>query len=245
MGCETLAFAGKGDVYIGKYGQKLVKAGNVGPLEIEVSSDEKTMMDYTDTGGGYTDVIERITGVKGNGTFFNFSKENLAIALRGTASAIASGSVVDEVKIATVFDGLIELDKIPVVNSIVVKDSTGATTYVLGVDYLVDRLGIILIEGVTIAADDVLKISYDSLAFDNVEALTAGNAVYTVLVSGVNEANDDSPVSVLFHKVKFSPASKLGIITDDFASLEMSFKVLCDNTITAAGKSKFFRINKV
>lgn len=92
----------------------------------------------------------------------------LAYALNGITAAYSqsSGSIVDEAVTAPATFG----DWAPLahrhVSAVVVKDSTGTTTYVAGTDYVVDATAgfIRIVQGGAIAASAPLKVSYSAAA---------------------------------------------------------------------------------
>ncbi len=56
----------------------------------------------------------------------------------------------------------------------------------------------------------------------------------------MNEARSSKPVSVTLHRVKFAPVAALGLISDEFAGLEVSAEVLSDSLQTTG--SKYFDV---
>ena len=99
-------------------------------------------------------------------TLEEFNQDNIEMIFLGEKTTVSqtSGSVADEEHTVKEFDAYYKLDK-RYVSSVVVTDETGVTTYTEDDDYTVDaRIGRVFIkEGGSggIAADDVLKISYD------------------------------------------------------------------------------------
>lgn len=70
--------------------------GNVVTLETSVSTDSKSRINYQAAGGGELDKQERISGVSLKITGDDFKPALLALALRGSSSLLASGSVSNE-----------------------------------------------------------------------------------------------------------------------------------------------------
>lgn len=78
-----------------------------------------------------------------------------------------------------------------------------------------------------------------------IEALVTGAQEFTMTFEGMNEANTGQEVNVTIHRVKIGATSDLGLIGDDFASLEVTGEVLLDSSITTEGLSQFFKIEIV
>jgi hypothetical protein len=104
----------------------------------------------------------------------------LAYALNGVVAAYtqSSGSVVDEVVAGKALGDWVPLASIHV-STVVVKDSTGVTTYTAGTDYQVDaNPGLIRpLSGGAITSNESLKVSYS-------KAAVAGNDVQGSVVTG-------------------------------------------------------------
>ena len=139
--------------------------------------------------------------------------------------------------------GLIRLAH-PNPTAVTVTSSPSGTTYVANVDYEVRKEGVLILDGAIADAAPVL-IDYTYGAYSVVEALTAGSLIYELSFGGLNEANNNSPVVLDVFKLKVSAAKTLSFIGDDFASLEVTGKVLMDATKTGAGISKYFRVQMV
>ncbi|MBF0213051.1 MAG: hypothetical protein HQM00_05725 [Magnetococcales bacterium] len=90
------SFIGEGIVYLGLVSGGLIRdVGQVSGIKLSISSDEKKLQNYRG-GGGTADTASRIKEVVAEFEFRSFSPENLAIALRGEVSDLASGSVSDQ-----------------------------------------------------------------------------------------------------------------------------------------------------
>ena len=60
--------------------------------------DEQREQDYTRLGGGAANIVRRLKSVKADITLLSFIAANLALAVAGSVTAVASGTVTDEVK---------------------------------------------------------------------------------------------------------------------------------------------------
>lgn len=123
----------------------------------------------------------------------------------------------------------------------VVWADRGVFAAVADTDFQVKPEGILILGG-SIPDGAPIKVSYSYAAYSAVEALTAGGQIYELSFGGLNEANSNSPVILDIYRLRISAASALGFISDDFASLEVTGKVLMDSTKTGTGVSKYFRV---
>lgn len=78
-----------------------------------------------------------------------------------------------------------------------------------------------------------------------IEALTTGAQEFKMEFKGMNEANTGQEVNVTVHRVKIGATDSLGLIGDEFASLEVSGEVMLDTSISTPGKSQFFKVEIV
>ena len=239
-----LSYIGKGKVYLGPYGGggALVSVGNCSRLELSIDEEKKELLDFTSAGGGKANVVSRITGVTVGMTLHDISGDNLAKALRGTSTAVASASVVDESHTAYI-GGLVAFNSLPDPSQpVVVTDSSGATTYTEGTDYVRTRTGIEILSGGSITDGQTILVDYTKAAASVVEALVNAGAEFVLVFDGLNEAQSGKAVSVRVHRLKFSPAQGLGFIGDEFAGLEISGEALKDESITTPGLSQYVQI---
>lgn len=230
-----------GQVYLRAAGSAapLQPIGNVSVLSLEIAEDEKTLTDYTQPGGGQWASVSRVTGVNASMTLHDLDPVNLARQVYGSTSDTASGSQTDEAHVAYQ-GGLIRLAH-PSPTAVTVTSDPSGTTYTPGEDYEVRKEGIFILDGL-IDDGDPLLISYSYAAYSAVEALTSGALIYELAFGGLNEADNNSPVVLDIYRLKVSAAKSLGFVGDDFASLEVTGKVLMDPTKTGAGLSKYFRV---
>lgn len=246
MTTTTQAFIGKGSIYLEEIGGNagLVPFGNCPEFTLTFAEDKKEMTDSEGAGGGTIATVSRISGVTGAISALSISKENLAIALRGLISTEAVTAVTDEV--ATCYLGsFVEFAKVPDTSTIVVKNSAGDVTYVAGTDYEVKSSGIVMLAGGDVTDAESITLSYTPKGAIVIESLATTQKEYRMVFDGLNEADSGNPVELACHKIKFSPAQALSLISDDFASLPLSFDVLKDETITGSTKSKYCRIRMV
>lgn len=128
-----------------------------------------------------------------------------------------------------------------VTDGTVVWTFQGAWAPVEGTDYEVRKEGLLILGGAILDGDGI-SLAYSYAAYSVVEALTTGSLIYELSFGGLNEADNNSPVILDIYKLKISAAKAIDFIGDDFASLEVTGKVLMDATKTGAGVSKYFRV---
>jgi len=216
-----------------------IAIGNVSELTLAISEEDKSLTDYTAPGGGQWAALSRITGIEATMKLHDLDPVNLARGLYGDASATVGGSITDESHTAYQ-GGLIRLTH-PNPTSVTVTSDPAGTTYTADTDYEVRPEGIFILEG-TIADDTDILISYTYAGYDVVEALTSGSGIYELSFGGLNEANSNSPVIVDIWRLQISATASLPFISDDFAALDVTGKVLQDSTKTGSGTSKYFRV---
>lgn len=220
----------------------LIQIGNVSKLSLAVAEDTKELLDYTSAGGGTQNKIIRIKSIDGSMTLHDISPDNLALALRGTSSAVTAAGVNNETR--TAYKGaLVPFDFIPDQSqTITVKNNAGDVTYVAGTDYVVKNAGILIIDAGAITNSSTIKVSYTKKASHTVEGLVSSGYDYRLVFNGLNEAQSAKPVSVTLYRVKFSPTAGLDFIGDDFGKLDLKCSVLQDTTVVGAGLSQYLKV---
>lgn len=239
------SFIGKGKIYIGPYDASgpLRPVGNCSKLELAIEQEEKSLLDFTQAGGGKANTLKRITAVKANMTLHDLDGANLAMAVYGSSTGVTTVTAIVDESHASVKKGttggfvaanrLINTTVAPVVK-------VGAVTKTAGTDYTVGVTGIFIPAGSSIVDNDTVLISYTPVAEDQVEALVNSGTEFKLHFDGLNEAQSGKAAAVILHRIKFSPTAGLGLISDDFVGLELSAEVLSD-TAQSTG-SKYFDI---
>lgn len=217
--------------------------GNVSALTISI---EVTEFEHKESCSGVRGIdltITQETNPTLTMTLESLSKENLALALFGTASAIAASAATDEVVTAKL-DLWVPLEFLDI-DTVVVQDVTDTTTYTLDTDYVLntDAGTIMALSTGTISEDDVLHIDYNYGAQEEIQALTTSSPASVALrFEGLNTANSDSPVVVNIHSVKAQPLAELALINDEIASMEVTAKILLD--ATKPDGEQYFEVKK-
>lgn len=240
---EDYSYLGVGKWHLREVGAAagLMEIGNVSISALNVTEDVKELKDYTAAGGGTYNEVRRVQSVELAITVHDLSASNLALALRGTASANSTSAVVDESHVAYV-GAFIPTNKPPA--SITSVKKSPATALTEGVDYEVVPGGINILEGGSppiVANGDTVLISYTPAASDVIEALTKSGKEYEVFFSGINEARSGKLATLHGYRWKPGPASSVGLIGDDYAGLELTGKLLKDSSKTGTGISQYFK----
>ena len=244
MAYQERSFIGRGVPYLGPYaGGKKRDVGNCSALTVGFEEEKVTQPNYRAGGGGVANSQSRVSAMTCSMTLVDFDEENLALATFGASSAVAAGAVTDESHTAYV-DGLVRFDNIPDPTTIVVTDGTGTTTYVEDTDYRVVGAGIVPISGGAITDASTILVDYDKVAGSVVQALVNSSQEYSLTLDGLNDAQSGKTVVVDLHRVKFSPASELGFITDEFGAIEVTGEVLADSNITGTGLSQYMKVEQ-
>jgi len=228
-------FSGQGEVSVapivsGKAGA-FRKVGNVPDFKpkFDISKKEKK-----ESGSGQRlTVATIITENKSSfdATFDDWSKENLALATNGTATAIAAGTVTNEPSPDNLVVGDIWALKRQKITALVIKDSattpaTVATSKYRIIDADYGTVEILDVTGLTLP----LTASYSAAAVDSVSFFTAPIAEVAVRFEGVNTADGMKKCLVELYRVALDPTKELGLITDDFEGIKMSGNLLVDIT---------------
>ncbi len=167
----------------------------------------------------------------------NMSDSNVSLFLSGTTGTVtqASGSVTDEV-ISVLPGRYYQLGLAPStpvgarkVSTVVVKDSTGTTTYVAGTDYMLDadrgRLQI-LATGTIVAGN--IKASYAKAAvtWEGIRSGSSGELLGALRIVSDNATGDKR--DFYMPRVSLVPSGELPVIAEgtDFASMQFDADIL-------------------
>lgn len=219
-------------------------AGNVTAATLGYETDSKTLRNARG-GGGNIAAAERVSNVNLTLTVSNFDPRNLAIAMQATVDTVVAASVVDEehdciANGLTTLDNLVDTSVLPVVkddgNTVIpALDTNGDPNWTVSVG------GIKWGQGIEAAANDGLniKVSYDKAAASIIQALTAVGAEFPVSMEGLND-NDGNTGLLQGYRWKPAPMDSLDLISEDFATFQMTGPLLAD-TSKGVGKSQFFQ----
>lgn len=245
-------FLGAGDLYISRYDPATAAFLEFdGPFEatkfaIKPNSDLKEM---TSRGRStYGQVIESVPlpqPADFSVTFGEVNRESLALALFGTASALAqgSGTVTDEVITMTAakMDRWLQLSKQNIADAGFVVTNSGATvTYVEGTDYVVNRrLGLVkpLSSGDIASTGDIkVDFGYSAISGTKIAGATQSQVRAKFKLDGINFA-DQLPVIVTVWEGVLTPDSEFDFLQDEFAEVALTGRLK-----TPTGKTEPFEV---
>lgn len=166
----------------------------------------------------------------------DWSKENLALAVRGRSNTVASGSVSgasSDVSPAAMVAGDIWALKHQKVSAVVITDSAGSpATLDVGDDYTVDlnfgTITIVNLTGFTLP----LKAAYSYAETSVVAFFTQPIPEVAVRFEGVNTADSNAKVLVEIYRVALDPTKELGLISDELGKFTLEGSALVDSTKT-------------
>lgn len=244
------AFRGFGKIKIAPYAsgasfgaRAFADVSNASAFAFSFSQQEENLPDYRDGSGGTDASFSRIDVVSGNIDLRHFTAENLALGVWGTTSMLAATAITGEAHKAHAgkfvpADRLIDLTVPPVIKK-------GATTLNTA-DYTVSTGGLTFADTFAtsglIDGDDI-TFDYTPQASVDVQALIGSAPVVSIFFEGVN-AVDEKDASARMWKCKLGVASNIGLITDTFGTLPITFTVLKDETVVGSGTSKFFALQQ-
>lgn len=226
-----------------------LRVGNVPELTLNI---EVTKFEHKESESGARLVdLSLVTEKKGTFEFTleNLILDNLAMGLWGDLAVVASGTVAtgspEDVKLDKFKAGALYALNHPKVSALVLKDSTGTTTYDAGDDYILDPANgtIEIVAGGAIAtatasAGVTLKAEYAYAEHARVDAFTKASAPERWLrFQGINTI-DDSRVIVDLFRAQFDPLTDYGLINEELGSVTLGGTLLADATRITG--SKFF-----
>lgn len=240
------SYIGKGTIYLREFGASngLQPIGNVSALGVSFEEEKKTLKNYKNASGGNANVLSSITGMTASLTMHDYSAENMALALRGSVTAIAAGAVTDEAHETTGTGGeLIPFDFTYDKSQSVTVTLTAGGACTEGTDYNLTPNGLTVIGAGAIDASGI-KVTYTKAPGEVMEALIGSGKEFELFFDGLNEAQSGKAVGINMHRIKFSPAQGLGFISDEFAEIALDFEVLSDSTINAQGISQYMKVTQ-
>ncbi len=243
-------FVGAGDLYISRYNPDTASfEGFKGPFEatkfeIKPSADIKEL---TSKGRStYGQVLETVALAKPAEFSLEMpevNKDSLSLALMGTPSTInqGSGTWLDQPLVVTAKDVWLDLGKKNVAEAgLVVTNSAGTTTYVLGTDYDVNyKMGWLRVRPTSaIAAADTLKVdgTYAAVTGTKINGATQAQMRMQLRLHGVNMA-DGLPVLVDVWEAVVSANAAFDFLAGDFAKLALPGRLK-----TPTGKTDPFEV---
>jgi len=242
-----MSYIGTGKIKIAPYAsgasfaaRKFRDVGNASTLEFSFTEEKKELKDYQDPAGGVAASVSKVSSVEGKISLRKITAENLALALWGSTSTLNTTAIVGEAHVinSSAFiptNRLINTATAPVVKK-------GATTVAAG-DYTVSKGGITIAATIStggVLDGDAITIDYTPVASADVQALISAAPDVSIFFEGVNAVDSKYGTSRIY-KAKLGVASNISMIGEDFASLDISFTVQKDTTVTGAGISQFLK----
>lgn len=237
-----LYFRGQGRVFLGLRDasgnpKNLRYVGNVPELKLSI---EVSTLEHKESTSGQNLPDHRMdVGKKANAsaTLEKFSKENIAMAMRGSVTSVSAGSAVTGEVLGggstTSAVGDILLAKARNLSAVVVKDSTGSPkTLVAGTNYILNAAaGHIELLDLTTGGPFVqpFKIDYTPGASTEMGLFTAPGQEYFLRFEGLNTADTNAPVTVDLYRLVFDPSKDLSLITDEYAKFPFDGSLLIDS----------------
>mgnify|MGYP000906398106 FL=1 len=237
-------FIGAGDVYArlinadGTYGKR-VDFGNTTKFSIKPNADIKEQTSKKrDSAGQILETVALQKPGEVSLTLETINRDGLRYAFMGEDAAYtqASGTISNEAAVATL-DGWVQLSKEDI-SAVVITNSAGTTTYVLGTDYLLNtRLGMFkpLSTG-AITEAQALLVDFAHAAFTGarIRGSVKPQIRVELLLDGVNQV--DNSIGILrCWEVVITPSGEFDWFKDDFNTLELTGKMK-----TPPGKSEPF-----
>ena len=239
------SFLGSGIVLIREWGSNLPfqEIGNCSAFNLAPQTNQIALPDHTQPGGGNRNSVERVSDWQLSYTFHDFNKENFARVLRGKASTIAAGDIVDELASATP-GHYVSLARIA--NEIAsVAAVGGGADYDEGVDYVLERgmLWIPLTSTIPPAVNGApnIEVSYSHGAVGVVQAGVTSAKKFEMEFRGANEARSGKQTRLRAHKVAGGMIQQMALLGDEYGAGEVNNSLESDNTKrTSADHSAFF-----
>lgn len=242
-------FLGAGDLYISRYNPTTGLFDDfTGPFEatkFEVKPNVELKEMSSRGRSTYGQVIESVAlpqPAEFTLELPEVNKESLSIALLGTESAInqTAGTLTDAPITVTSKDTWLNIGKQNITAGLVVKDETGATTYTLGVDYVLNnRMGWIkILPGSAIVKDAVIEVTgaYGVVGGTLIRGATNSQIRAKFRLDGVNFA-DQLPVIVDVWEAVISADSAFDFLSNEFASISLPGRLK-----TPTGKTEPFQV---
>lgn len=214
--------------------------GNVPELKVAFSTERIVHMESY-SGQNLQDVnIQKSTECSVSFILEDFSKENLALALYGTALSVSSGVAITAEKLG----GTPDVTSLAVGQSfvaakrngtsVVVKDSTGSPkTLTLNTNYTLDAASMtIVLTDVTTGGPFVgpLKVDYTPGASTEVGMFSATPVDLFLRFVGMNKVDSSKAVTVDLYRVSLDPTSDFNLLTEELSQMPLAGTALVDST---------------
>lgn len=227
----------QGRVYLGKRDSlgnpiEVRSPGNVADLKLSLKAE---VLEHFESQSGQRSLDHRMIKSKSATVSMSveeFTKENLALALYGTAVASTGGTVTDEpIGGATPMVGDRYFLAHPKVSTLVVKDSAATPANLsLGVQYTVDTdFGAVQFLDTT-GLTAPFKASYAFGDVSEIGIFTQPLPERYLRLEGLNTAQSNARVLVELYRVAFDPLKELALISNDYNKFDLEGSLLADSS---------------
>lgn len=219
---------------------------NTSVFRFSFAETEATLPDYRDASGGTDASFKRIDTVTGQIDPRHYTAENWAMVLWGTTAALGATAITNEAHIIRA-NAFIPTDRI--INTTVAPVVKKGATVIDTTDYTVSAGGITIaatIGTATVVEDDAITIDYTPKAGYDVQSLVTTAPLMSLFFEGINAMTGEA-VTVRGHKVRLGVAQNVDMIAegDTFGTMTVTLTFEKDETIVAAGKSKYIEVQAV
>ena len=123
------------------------------------------------------------------------------------------------------------------------QDMGDVSSIALTTDYLMTRSGFIPTTTGKIVDGMPVKVTYTPDANHKIiDSLTQSGTEWKMVFDGMNFAKSNRPCTVIMHRVKFTPTTGLGFVSENYGEMPLSAKILKDDNISGSDKSKYFQV---
>ncbi|MBD9368858.1 hypothetical protein [Xanthomonas sp. XNM01] len=239
------SYLGSGIILIRPWGsiEPFAEIGNCSAFSVSPQTNELSLPDYKNPGGGIQNKVDRVSDWQLAYTFHDFNAPNFARATRGKVTNVVAGTVTDEPH-AAVKGSYVPLKYLA--SAITSVDPVGAgSAYVAGTDYILDRGMIYIPAGSAIpnatGGTANIEVTYAHGAIGHVEGAVTAAQFYEMQFFGSNEARSGKKVRLVAHKVSGGVIQQLGLLGDEYGGGEVTGSITSDAAKrTSADNSAYF-----
>lgn len=224
---QNISFSGRGRGFISLLNPQTFaplgwrEVGNI--TMMSTTQTEGRQIIVREGGSGLERKIDQFT-TENDGNFemmcSKYSIQNLANTLFGLGGNVAAGAVVAfPVRRPNAIQGVSVLPRFNIDLAGTITLAQGATTFVRGTDYVINRQGIISYpQGSTVPVDDgtaatALTISYSHLDYDTFGGLGEFSPRYSFLGQINNRLRNDEPCRIYIPQVQLTPTERIDYVS--------------------------------
>lgn len=238
------SYLGSGVILIRPWGttEAFAEIGNCSAFNVAPQTNELSLPDYKNPGGGIQNKVDRVSDWQLSYTFHDYNAANFARATRGKASTVVAGSISAEPHFSK--KGSYIPLKYPALAVSAVEPAGGGAAYTAGTDYIVDR-GMLYIPADSTITDATsaanIEVDYTHGAIGHVEAAVTAAQFYEMQFWGSNEARGGKRVRLTAHKVSGGVLASMALLGDEYGAGEVTGSITADAAKrTSADHSAYF-----